>query len=39
MEDNELRERTAKLPPEELLPIAKEMGYDFTEEELDMITK
>ena len=37
MEDNELRERTAKLPPEELLPIAKEMGYDFTEEELTAV--
>ena len=37
MEDNELRERTAKLNPEELLPIAKEMGCDFTEEELTAV--
>ena len=35
MEDTELRERTAKLAPEELLPIAREMGYDFTAEELE----
>ena len=34
MEDTELRDRTAKLKPEEVLSIAKEMGYDFTEEEL-----
>jgi len=34
MEDNELRERTAKLDPEKLLSIAKEMGYDFTKEEI-----
>ena len=34
MEDQELRDRTAKLKPEEVLSIAKEMGYDFTEEEL-----
>ena len=33
-EDIELRDRTAKLKPEEVLSIAKEMGYDFTEEEL-----
>ena len=37
MEDKELRERTAKLNPQELLPIAKEMGYDFTEEELTAV--
>ena len=37
MEDNELRERTAKLEPEELLPIATEMGYDFTTEELEEV--
>lgn len=35
MEDAELRERTAKLAPEELFPIAREMGYDFTAEELE----
>ena len=29
MEDQELRDRTAKLKPEEVLSIAKEMGYDF----------
>ena len=34
MEDTELRDRTAKLKPEEVLSITKEMGYDFTEEEL-----
>ena len=37
MEDNELRERTAKLNHQELLPIAKEMGCDFTEEELTAV--
>ena len=36
-EDIELRNRTAKLKPEEVLPIAKEMGYDFTEEELTAV--
>ena len=37
MEDQELRERTAKLKPEEVLSIAKEMGFDFTEEELTAV--
>ena len=37
IEDNELRERTAKLDPEELLPIARGMGYDFTAEELEEV--
>ena len=34
MEDSDLRVRTARLDPGELLPIAKELGYDFTAEEL-----
>ena len=34
MEDSDLRVRTARLDTGELLPIAKEMGYDFTAEEL-----
>ena len=34
MEDEALRERTEQTSPEDVLPIAKEMGYDFTVEEL-----
>ena len=34
MEDEELRERAENLKPEEAVPLGKEMGYDFTLEEL-----
>lgn len=34
MEDEDLSDRTAQTKPEDVLPIAKEMGYEFTAEEL-----
>ena len=34
LNDEELREKTANIKPEEIVPFAKEMGYDFTLEEL-----
>lgn len=34
LNDEELRERAKDLKPEEAVPIGKEMGYDFTEDEL-----
>ena len=34
MDNEELREKTANMKPEEAIPFAKEMGYDFTAEEL-----
>lgn len=34
IDDEELRKRTAAMKPEEAIPFAKEMGYDFTIEEL-----
>ena len=34
MEDEALRERTEQTSPEDALSIAREMGYDFTAEEL-----
>ena len=35
----ELREKTANIKPEELIPFAKEEGYDFTLEELQEVKK
>ena len=34
LDDEELREKTANMKPEEAAAFAKEMGYDFTAEEL-----
>ncbi|MBP3856615.1 MAG: Nif11-like leader peptide family RiPP precursor, partial [Ruminiclostridium sp.] len=34
LNDAELRIKTAEIKPEEIVPFAKEMGYDFTLEEL-----
>ena len=34
IEDEELRKKTANMKPEETVAFAKEMGYDFTAEEL-----
>ena len=33
LNDEELRQRTEKMKPEEAVPMGKEMGYDFTLEE------
>ena len=33
MNDEELREKTANMKPEDAVPLGKEMGYDFTLEE------
>ena len=33
LEDEELREKTANMKPEDAVPLGKEMGYDFTLEE------
>ena len=33
LEDEELREKTANMKPEDALPLGKEMGFDFTLEE------
>ena len=33
LNDEELREKTANMKPEEAVPMGKEMGYDFTLEE------
>ena len=33
LNDEELREKTANMKPEDALPLGKEMGYDFTLEE------
>ena len=33
-DDEELRQRTGAMKPEELIPFAKEMGFDFTLDEL-----
>ena len=37
LNDEELREKTANMKPEEAVPLAKEMGYDFTLEELEEV--
>ena len=34
LNDEELRQRTEKMKPEDAVPLGKEMGYDFTVEEL-----
>ncbi|MBO6230022.1 MAG: Nif11-like leader peptide family natural product precursor [Ruminiclostridium sp.] len=34
LNDEELRQRTEKMKPDEVISFAKEMGYDFTVEEL-----
>ena len=39
LNDEELRQRTGALKPEEIVPFAKEMGYDFTLEELKDVRK
>ena len=39
LNDEELREKTANMKPEEAVPLAKEMGYDFTLEELKDVKK
>ena len=39
LNDEELREKTANMKPEEVVPFAKEMGYDFTLEELKEVKK
>ena len=33
LNDEELRQRTEKMKPEDAVPLGKEMGYDFTFEE------
>ena len=39
MNDEELRQRTGALKPEEIVPFAKEMGFDFTLDELKEVKK
>jgi len=39
LNDEELRQRTEKMKPEELIPFAKEMGFDFTLDELKDVKK
>ena len=39
IDDAELREKTANIKPEEIVPFAKEMGYDFTLDELKDVKK
>ena len=39
LNDEELRSKTAGLAPEEVISFAKEMGYDFTLEELKDVKK
>ena len=39
MDNEELRQRTGAMKPEELIPFAKETGYDFTLEELKEVKK
>ena len=39
MNDEELRQRTGAMKPEELIPFAKEMGFDFTLDELKDVKK
>ena len=34
LNDEELRQRTEKMKPEEIVPFAKEMGFEFTLDEL-----
>ena len=38
-DDEELRQRTGAMKPEELIPFAKEMGFDFTLDELKEVKK
>ena len=38
-DDEELRQRTGAMKPEELIPFAKEMGFDFTLDELKDVKK
>ena len=38
-DDDELRQRTGAMKPEELIPFAKEAGFDFTLEELQEVKK
>ena len=37
LNDEELREKTANMKPEEAVPLGKEMGYDFTADELSEV--
>ena len=39
IDDAELREKTGAMKPEEIVPFAKEMGYDFTLDELKEVKK
>ena len=39
LNDEELREKTANMKPEDAIPFAKEMGYEFTLEELKEVKK
>jgi predicted ribosomally synthesized peptide with nif11-like leader len=39
LNDEELRQRTGAMKPEELIPFAKEMGFDFTLDELKEVKK
>ena len=39
LNDEELREKTANMKPEDAVPLGKEMGYDFTLDELKEVKK